>query len=83
MGNTCERQIKPVRNILAALTKTHGRSLDDERLKILMTEVGAVINLRPLTVETVSDSNSLIPVSPSNIQKMETSALMPPPGTFQ
>ena len=83
MGNTCEKQIKSVRNILAALTKTDGRSLDDERLKTLMTEVEEVINLRPLTVGTVGDSNSLIPVSPSNIQKMKTSALMPPPGTFQ
>ena len=48
-----------------------------------MTEVEAVINARPLTVGAVSDSSSLIPISPSNILTMKTSVVMPPPGTFQ
>ena len=49
----------------------------------MMTEVEAVINSRPLTVETVSDSNSLIPITPSNILTMKTSVVMQPPGIFQ
>ena len=48
-----------------------------------MTEVEAVINSRPLTVETMSDPNSLILILPSNILTMKTSAVMPPSGTFQ
>ena len=47
-----------------------------------MARVEAVINSRPLTVETVSDSNSLISISPSNKLTMKTSIVMPPPGTF-
>ena len=83
MGGIWERQIRSARNILAALTKTHGKSLDDESLRTLMTKVEAVINPRPLTVDTVSDSSSLIPISPKNILTMKTSVVMPPPGTFQ
>ena len=49
----------------------------------MMTEVEVVVNSRPLTVETVSDSSSLIPISPNNILTMKTSVVMPPPGTFQ
>ena len=48
-----------------------------------MTEVKAVRNSRPLTVETVSDSNSLFPILPSNILTMKTSVVIPPPSTFQ
>ena len=40
-----------------------------------MTEVKAVLNSRPLTVETASDSNSLIPILPSNILTMKTSVV--------
>ena len=48
-----------------------------------MTEVKAIRNSRPLTVETVSDSNSLFPILPSNILTMKTSVVIPPPSTFQ
>ena len=48
-----------------------------------MTEVEAAINSRPLTVETVSDSSSFIPISLSNILTMKTSVVIPPVATFQ
>ena len=44
MAGIWETQIRSARNILAALTKTHGKSLVDESLRTLMTEVEAVIN---------------------------------------
>ena len=37
---------------------------------------------RPLTVETLSDVNSQIPVSPSNLLTQKTSVVLPPPGNF-
>ena len=52
MGGTWERQIRSTRTILADLTKTHGKSSDNESLR---TEVQAVIKSRSITVETVSD----------------------------
>ena len=67
MGGIWEKQIRSARNILAALTKTHGKSLGDESLRSLMTEVKVVSNSTSSTAETVSDSNSLIPTSPSHL----------------
>ena len=56
--------------------------LNDESLRTLMAEVELIINSRPLTVETISDSKSEIPLSPSNLVTMKTSVTMPPPGEF-
>ena len=47
-----------------------------------MGEVKSIINSRPLTVETLSDINSQIPLSPSNLLLMKTNFVMPPPGLF-
>lgn len=83
MGGVWERQIKSARSILAALINTHGRSLNDESLQTLMVEVEAVINSRPLTVDTISDVNSQIPISPTNLLTMKSKVVMPPPGNFE
>ena len=47
-----------------------------------MTEVEAIVNSRPLTVETLSDINSLQPLSPSQLLAMKSKVVMPPPGSF-
>ena len=82
MGGVWERQIRSARTILEGLLKTHSHSLNDESLRTLMAEVELIINSRPLTVETISDSKSEIPLSPSNLLTMKTSVVMPPPGEF-
>ena len=82
MGGVWERQIRSARNILSSLLKTHGRSLNDEALSTLMAEVEAVMNSRPLTVELLSDGNSLNPISPSNLFPMKSKVVMPPPDEF-
>ena len=46
MGGVWERQIRTARNILNALLKTHGRSLNDEALHTLLIEVEAIVNSR-------------------------------------
>ena len=53
-----------------------------EDLRILMAEVELIINSRLLTLETISDSKSEIPLSPSNLLTMKTSVVMPPPSEF-
>jgi len=83
MGGIWERQIRSIRNILTSLLKTHGTSLDDESLQTRLTETEAIINSRPLTVETLSDPTSSIPISPSNILTMKTKVVMPPPGRLE
>ena len=82
MGGVWERQIRSAKIILEGLLKTHSHSLNDESLRTLMAEVELIINSRPLTVETISDSKSEIPLSPSNLLTMKTSVVMPPPGEF-
>ena len=64
------------------MLKTHGQSLNDEALSTLVTEVGSIINCRPLTEETMSDINSQIPLSPSNLLAMKINFIMPPPVIF-
>ena len=82
MGEVWERQIRSARIILERLLKTHSHSFNDESLRTMMAEVELIINSRPLTVETISDSKSEIPLSPSILLIMKTSVIMPPPGEF-
>ena len=77
-----ERQIRLARTILEALLKTHGSSLNEENLRTLITETKAMINSRPLTVEKLSDVNSKMPLSPSQLLTMKIDVILPPPGTF-
>ena len=47
-----------------------------------MTEVELIVNSRPLTVETLHDTNSPTPISPSNLLNLKSNVVMPPPGEF-
>ena len=62
--------------------KTYSHSLNDEPLRTLMAEVELIINLRPLTVETISDSKSEITLLPSYIPTTKASVTIPLPGEF-
>ena len=68
MGGVWERQIKTARSILNALLKTYGRSLHNEALHTLLTEVEAIVNSRPMTTETINDIQSHVPLFPSNLE---------------
>ena len=82
MGGVWERQIQSARTILEGLLKAHSHSLNDKSLKTLMAEMELRINSRPLTVETISDAKSEIPLSPINLLTLKTSVVMPPPSEF-
>ena len=82
MGGVWERHIRSIRAILSALLKTHGRSLDDEALRTLLTETEGILNSRPLTTDNLNDVNSLIGLSPINLLTMKGKVIVPPPGEF-
>ena len=82
-GGTWERQILSVRNIMAALMREHGHSLDDEALRTLMCEAEAVVNSRPLTVDTLSDPLSPQLLTPNTLLTGKSKLILPPPGNFQ
>ena len=83
MGGVWECQIRSARSILSSLLKTHGCSLNDEPFRTLLVEVEAVINSRPLTVDTLSDADSPLPLTPNHLLTMKSKVIMPPPGVFQ
>ena len=82
-GGMWERQIRSVRNILAALMREHVHSLDDEALRTLMCETEAVVNNRPLTMDTLSDPLSPLPLTSSTLLMGKTKLILPPPRKFQ
>ena len=82
MGGVWECKIRSARAILEGLLKTHSHSMNDELLRTLMVEVELIINSRSLTVETISDSKSEIPLSRNNLLTMKMSVGLSSPGEF-
>ena len=68
--------------IFSSLLKTHGGCLTDNSLQTLLVEVEAILNSRPLTIETINDVTNLIPLSLINLLTMELKLVMPPPCVF-
>ena len=58
MGGVWERQIRSARRILFSLLQTHGKAFDEQSLLTPMDETEGILNLRPLTVEKISDPTS-------------------------
>ena len=66
-----------------ALIKLHGHRLDDESLRTFICESEAIVNSRPLTVETLNDPLSPLPLTPNALLTGKTKLVLPPPGKFQ
>ena len=82
IGGIWERKIRSARNILAPLLRTHSGSLNEESLNTLFIEVEAIVNSRPLVVETINGVNNEVALSPSHLLTMKSEVVMPPPGAF-
>ena len=82
MGGVWERQIRTVRSVLSSLLIEHAVRLNDESLRTLLVEVEAIVNSRPLSVETLSD-DTMEPLCPNSLLTMKTKVVLPPPGVFQ
>ena len=82
MRGVWQRQIKSARSILSSLLSTHGKLLDEESLLTLVAETEGILSSGPLTVETISDPTSDLPLAPSNILTMKLKVAMPQPGDF-
>ena len=72
MGGIWESQIRSTKAVLNSLLQTHGHSFTGESLQTLVTETEAIINSRPLTVETTNDGQSPKAISQNNILTMKT-----------
>ena len=67
MGGVWERQIRTARNVLSVLLDQCGSQLNEESLQTFMTEVEAVVNSRPLTVENITSPDALEPLTPNHL----------------
>ena len=83
MGGVWERQIRLLRNVLSSLLQDNGGQLDDESLRTLMCETEAIVNSWPLTVNNLTDPDSLSPLTLIHLLTMKTKVLLSPPGVFQ
>lgn len=81
VGGVWERQIRSIRTILSALMKEHSTILNDESLRTFMAETEAIINSRPLTVDTTDPENP-VPLSPIQLLTFKNNVVFPPPGKF-
>lgn len=81
-GGVWERQIHPVRSVLAALLEGHGTQLDDEFFITFMVEAEAIVNSRPLTVEDAQTPDYSEALTRSCLLTLKSKVILPPPGEF-
>lgn len=82
MGGVWERQLRTIRSVLSAILDQSAKRLDSTSLTILLNEVMAIINSRPLSVEHLNDPAGPEPLTPNQILTMKTTIILPTPGEF-
>lgn len=76
------QQIRTVKRILNVILSTHSEQLYDKAFNTFLVEVEAVVNSKPLTVESVDDCE-LKALSPQMVMTMKgEQVVLPPSGEF-
>ncbi|XP_070183281.1 uncharacterized protein, partial [Littorina saxatilis] len=83
MGGVWERQIRTVRSILNGLLRRSGQRLTTSSLRTFLYEVMAIVNSRPLSVESLESADGPRPLTPNHVLTMKSGAILPPPGVFE
>lgn len=81
-GGVWERQIRTVRSVLQSTLLIASERIDDSSLRAFFYEAMSIVNSRPLTVDNLSDPNSLEPITPNHFLTMKSTIALPPPGKF-
>lgn len=79
-GGVWERQIRTVRAILNGMAARYSERMTTEGLRTAFYEVMATINSRPLAMETITKTDTII--TPNHLLTMKPNFLPPPPGHF-
>ena len=82
MSDVWERQIRSPQAVLSYLLSKLGKSPDKESLLTLEAETEGILISWPLTVKTISNPTSDLPLASSNILTMKLKVVMPPPEDF-
>ena len=83
MGGVWERQIRTARAVFSSILATHGHSLDDELLRTLMVETEAIINGQPLSYTSMSDTNTVEPLTAQQLLTLKSKVVCSLPGQFR
>lgn len=83
MGGVWERQICTVCNVMSAILDKNGTQLDDESLRTFLCESEAIVNSRPLSVNTLSNPDYPDPLTPNHLLTLKTKVVLPSPGMFE
>ena len=75
--------IRSARRILNGLMSSAEGRLTTSSLRTLLYEVMAILNSRPLSVESLEDPSGPLPLTPNHILTTKSSGILPPPGVFQ
>ena len=83
MGGVWERQIRTVRTVFAGLLDSVAGRLDSSTLRTLMYEAMAIVNSRPLSVQSLEHSEGPLPLTPNHLLTQKSGVVVPPPpGVF-
>lgn len=82
MGGLWERQIRTVRSVLSGLLDKYGQRLTSSTLRTFMYEAMAIVNSRPLCVESLESPDGPLPLTPNHLLTMKPAGVLPPPGNF-
>ena len=78
-----ERQIGSAKSILSAILKRHGESLNNEFLRTVLVQIEGIINAMPIICENIGNVNSIFPLSPTQLPRMQRKIVMTAPAIFQ
>ena len=82
VGGVWERLIRSARRILNGLLSRTEVSLTTSALRTVLYEVMAIMNSRPLSVDSLEDPTGPIPLTPNHILTLKSTGILPPPGAF-
>jgi len=69
--------------VLNSLLRRSGQRLTSSSLRTMLYEVMAIINSRPLSVESLESADGPRPITPNHILTMKSGSTLPPPGVFE
>lgn len=71
-GGAWERMIGVARRVIEGTLDEHSPRLDDEGLMTVLSEATSVINSRPLNIDSITDPQSLEPLTPNHLITMKS-----------
>lgn len=80
-GGVWERQIRTVRNVLNTTLSLAPVRLNNTALRTLL-QAAAIVNSRPLTMDSLNDPKSLEPLTANHFITMKATTALPPSGKF-